>query len=481
MFVQTLDNMHFNSNLDEKEKYEYAKILRVAYLLISDDINENLANINAEKAEAIKQSTASKAADRAVMEKIQIESPIDVIDTSLSIVSQSVENLLDDSSYVYDVLQGSLDGDAAKEAAKGIKNAATDLSNIIRIVDDFSFENVLKVTVDTAFEKLTDDDVMEAYEDPDVLSHHPVTKSFKNYKIYLKNCFQMENLKSALKATFSVKNINISWAAFVAQAGIDYVYELFAEKFLPVPDLEEFEAKTNAIKYAYTSKRVDSKGAVYNPSRDMIALPVKITQNYLMSDFKAALIGGASFDNDCFVRGTSAGIFIQDNDKIAQNVVHKLCDYIYNIPLDKIDPKNSIYIEAYKKIIRYLYNIDSSVTKINDLYNNIGTSLLSDYGIVVLSPDMINNSENNEHYNINAQDEKYIQVSYIDDFAIQLKRFGEYNYKYFYSHQELISEGNGSTGTNNRDWSKTDKNTNIPQLLGSLVYDKEWIDNKMEE
>ena len=236
--------------------------------------------------------------------------------------------------------------------------------------------------------------------------------------------------------------------------------------------------ETNAIKYAYTSKRVDSKGAVYNPSRDMIALPVKITQNYLMSDFKAALIGGASFDNDSFVRGTSAGIFIQDNDKIAQNVVHKLCDYIYNVPLDKIDPKNSIYIEAYKKIIRYLYNIDSSVTKINDLYNNIGTSLLSDYGIVVLSPDMINNSENNEHYNINAQDEKYIQVSYIDDFAIQLKRFGEYNYKYFYSHQELISEDSGSSDNWNENNVTSDRE---PQLLGSLVYDKEWIDNKMEE
>ena len=212
----------------------------------------------------------------------------------------------------------------------------------------------------------------------------------------------------------------------------------------------------------------------------MIALPIKITKNYLMSDFKAALIGGAAFDNDCFVRGTSAGIFIQDNDKIAQNVVHKLCDYIYNIPLDKIDPKNAIYIEAYKKIIRYLYNIDSSVTKINDLYNNIGTSLLSDYGVVVLSPDMINKSENNERYNINAQDEKYIQVSYIDDFAIQLKRFGEYNYKYFYSHKELISEGNGSSNGGKLKNNKTMKDKVFPILLGMLVYDKEWIDNKME-
>lgn len=54
---------------------------------------------------------------------------------------------------------------------------------------------------------------------------------------------------------------------------------------------------------------------------------------------------------------------------------------------------------------------------------------------------IINKSENSNNY-INVQDEKYIKVSYIDDFAIQLKRFGEYNYKYFYSHKELISESN---------------------------------------
>ena len=151
------------------------------------------------------------------------------------------------------------------------------------------------------------------------------------------------------------------------------------------------------------------------------------------------------------------------------------------MPLDTIDDKNALYVEAYKKIISYLYNIDSSVTKIKELYNNIGTSLLSDYGVVILSLDRTNNTENNEHYNINAQDEKYIQVSYIDDFAIQLKRFGEYNHKYFYSHQELISEGNGSIS--DVDWSNQNKeNINKqPVLLGSLVYDKEWIDNKMEE
>ena len=94
---------------------------------------------------------------------------------------------------------------------------------------------------------------------------------------------------------------------------------------------------------------------------------------------------------------------------------------------------------------------------------------------------MLNKSDKSNQYNINAQDEKYIKVSYIDDFAIQLKRFGEYNYKYFYSHKELISDDSGSTEKKGKDWNKINKNINMPQLLGTLVYDKEWIDNKKGE
>ena len=93
---------------------------------------------------------------------------------------------------------------------------------------------------------------------------------------------------------------------------------------------------------------------------------------------------------------------------------------------------------------------------------------------------MLNKSDKSNHYNINAQDEKYIKVSYIDDFAIQLKRFGEYNYKYFYSHKELISEDSSSIGLPNKTLKQIQKYSNKPILLGSLVYDKEWIDNKLE-
>lgn len=94
---------------------------------------------------------------------------------------------------------------------------------------------------------------------------------------------------------------------------------------------------------------------------------------------------------------------------------------------------------------------------------------------------MLNKSDKSNHYNINAQDEKYIKVSYIDDFAIQLKRFGEYNYKYFYSHQELMSDDSGATDDAN--WSNQYKEeiNKKPILLGTLVYDKEWIDNKKGE
>ena len=447
IFTQALNYISFGGNISIEEQIECAKIMRIAHILLSDDLYDYVKQLDYKQLEY----RETNIVETALIEANPIPSDADgYIKKIGEFMKNGIDNGIDSST------------DNSNLPA-GVKNAMNDLSLILKYATgEYSLSGMVSDIVS---------------DDSGINNRNRITGLMTSFRTENLTSVLKEAVKASSKNILSAKNIDDFLTENIVQTYIDFVYELIMERFFPIIDLEEFEAKTNAIKYAYTSKRVDSKGAVYNPSRDMIALPVKITQNYLMSDFKAALIGGASFDNDSFVRGTSAGIFIQDNDKIAQNVVHKLCDYIYNVPLDKIDPKNSIYIEAYKKIIRYLYNIDSSVTKINDLYNNIGTSLLSDYGIVVLSPDMINNSENNEHYNINAQDEKYIQVSYIDDFAIQLKRFGEYNYKYFYSHQELISEDSCSS-----DSLDNDTNNSVELiLLGSLVYDKEWIDNKMEE
>lgn len=451
IFTQALNYISFGGNISIEEQIECAKIMRIAHILLSDDLYDYVKQLDYKQLEY----RETNIVETALIEANPIPSDADgYIKKIGEFMKNGIDNGIDSST------------DNSNLPA-GVKNAMNDLSLILKYATgEYSLSGMVSDIVS---------------DDSGINNRNRITGLMTSFRTENLTSVLKEAVKASSKNILSAKNIDDFLTENIVQTYIDFVYELIMERFFPIIDLEEFEAKTNAIKYAYTSKRVDSKGAVYDTSRDMIALPVTITQNYLMSDFKAALIGGAAFDNDCFVRGTSAGIFIQDNDKISQNFVYKLCDYIYNVPLDTIDDKNALYVEAYKKIISYLYNIDSSVTKIKELYNNIGTSLLSDYGVVILSLDRTNNTENNEHYNINAQDEKYIQVSYIDDFAIQLKRFGEYNHKYFYSHQELISEGNGSIS--DVDWSNQNKeNINKqPVLLGSLVYDKEWIDNKMEE
>lgn len=474
MFVQTLNNMSFIKNIDEAKKYEYAKILRIAYLLISDDISKNIEAIKAEDIVTVQDNLSTNTFDNSIQDMVQINDKMDVIEKSIDIVSSSAERLLDDNNYYHDLLSGYLDGEDVTLATNGIQSIMDDLNKIIKIADDFSVENIFDVSMGKAFDVLTDDEVMRIYNDNPNTSRRPASIYLDNYGKYLTSCFKMDNLKSALKAIFSSQNMNVSFSMFLLQSSIDYTYNLFAEKFLKVPDLEEFEAKTNAIKYAYTSKRIESRGAVFNASKGIIALPIQITQNYLMSDFRAAVFGGASFDNDCFVRGTSAGIFIQDNNKISENFVYKICDYIYNVPLEKIDKTNAVYIEAYKKIVIYLYNFGYIDNHLKELYDNISSVSRNDYGkVVVASTDDVKQEKINQ-YNINPNGDKFFQPAYVDDFAIQLQRFGEYNYNYFYTHNESITEDMSTDKSTTLKNGAAKKDKIVPVLLGSLVYAKEW-------
>ena len=454
IFTQALNYVSFGNNISIEEQIECAKIMRVAHILLSDDLYNYIKQLDNEPLDY---------SENNIFENAFIEANPVPSDAGgyIKKLGEFMKNGIDKG------IENSINN---ADMPEGVKNAMHDLSLILKYANgEFSLSGLIS-------------DIVSDDSEINNRNRNRITGLMTSFRTEnLKEVFK-EAIEASSKSILSLKNVDEFVKDNIAQTCIDFVYELIIELYFPIIDLEEFEAKTNAIKYAYTSKRVDSLGAVYNPSRNMLALPVKITQNYLMSDFRAALIGGAAFDNDCFVRGTSAGIFIQDNDKISQNFVYKLCDYIYKVSLDKIDPKNTIYIEAYKKIIRYLYAIDSSSKKITDLYNNIGTSLLSDYGTVVLDPDTLNKKVNSTDFDINSLDYSYIKVSYIDDFAIQLKRFGEYNHKYFYSYQELVETNNDSMDISNGNLLKGKNNIyKKPILLGSLVYDKEWIDNKMED
>ncbi len=79
----------------------------------------------------------------------------------------------------------------------------------------------------------------------------------------------------------------------------------------------------------------------------------------------------------------------------------------------------------------------------------------------------------------------YVQTDnfLMKDFVIQLKRFGESNYK-FYHTQEEPQNGKQSKKTNKKGkgslTSLDDDNKEIPLLLGSLIYDEQWFKSTID-
>lgn len=474
IFHRAINYMLFEYGIDDNEMLECAKIIRISNILLSKGYikEEKLNTVNADD---VKPGPAIKTTNRTIMKTIDAQ--INNIKKKTDIV---VTNPLDNPDENIKKLLLGLTNNAKtnKNLDKNISNvimyttnAINDLNSIIDIVNgkssifEFNF-----TTLSTFMVKSTD--ITKYKEHIDKVAEQYV------------DAFTTDNIKNAIDSIISLDNISDyvfkemealynGFIKDIKQMGVNFLCDLIIETFFRVPELEEYEAKTNAIKYAYTSKRMDSRGALYVPKRDMLALPVKITQNYIMSDFRAAVFGGASFDNDCFVRGTSTGIFIQDDSVIPQNFIDKLCEYVYNIPLNEINIKDAIYIEAYKKLIIYMHSYNNNISKVIALYKNLmDGEALGNIGEPTVEPSML---KNNNNYNINTHNGKYFKKEYIDDFVKQLKLFGEYNYKYFYAHEELLSDDSA-------DSDELDNNNSDPVdtvLLGSLVYDNKWIDNKI--
>ena len=99
--------------------------------------------------------------------------------------------------------------------------------------------------------------------------------------------------------------------------GINYLLAMHLyDNKLRILNPKEYEIQLMAIKYAFISKRENTPGAEWNASKGYFTLPLSISQNFIMSDFRAMVVGGAHFDNSCFIKGTSSGIFVQDNEKV---------------------------------------------------------------------------------------------------------------------------------------------------------------------
>lgn len=518
IFDRAYNYLHFEYGIYEFEQVECAKIIRISNILLDNIFVDNI-KLNTAKADSVEPSSLTHAYHSVIVEKVEevkglvtekykqivdigknavdmVNNPLnhlDKIPEGLAALCENVENQKDSSGtrHVYD--------ENIRNAGDYMSDAIEDLIYIVKVAKgDASFDYKELETYENFF---GDKSISDILRDGKYIETYDKIKSTASN--YIK-AFSTENIKKTIKSVFSLKNIGdtivntakdtvkellgdllnpkklfTNIALDIAQTGLDFVCELIVDKYLQVPALEEYEAKTNAIKYAYTSKRMDTRGALYIPERDLLALPVKVTQSYIMSDFRAAVFGGAAFDNDCFVRGTSTGIFIQDNDIISQNFIDKICSYIYNVPIDNINIKDCIYIDAYKKIIQYMYSYNEDIAGLGELYKTIAAGgALSDIGEATIEASML---QNNDNYNINSHNGKYFKKEYIDDFAIQLKLFGEYNYKYFYSYNDLVSTKDSianKSNTPSSSWKRHKKVLNNKTVVfGLLVYDKEWIKN----
>ena len=296
------------------------------------------------------------------------------------------------------------------------------------------------------------------------------------YQSIIKNQSFKKVIKNTGKFLFSKED----FISAVAGLAIDY--------FFPTADYEEYKAKRNAIKYAYLHRRADIPGAYWNQEKGYFTIPVQINQNFIMSDFRAMVVGGAHFDNSCFIKGTSSGIFVQDNKKVSKSFIEIMIDYIDNISVTDVDKKMGRYLLAYCNIINYLYQLsmvhNDCSTELNKLYDT-ASSILSTVGMslgtgvihqVKEKPNGTKEPINNNYY---VQTDNFL----MKDFVIQLKRFGESNYK-FYHTQEETQNGKQSKKTNKKGKGSLtfldDDNKEIPLLLGSLIYDEQWFKSTID-
>ena len=308
--------------------------------------------------------------------------------------------------------------------------------------------------------------------------------------------------------------------------GINYLLAMHLyDNKLRILNPKEYEIQLMAIKYAFISKRENTPGAEWNASKGYFTLPLSISQNFIMSDFRAMVVGGAHFDNSCFIKGTSSGIFVQDNEKVTRSFLEIVLDYLDVVKEQQLDVKMGKYLVAYYKVINYLYklhnNDDTLSNNLDILYRN-----LSDIEKFIDENDLINQIEkadNENILNINNNNSQTIDNSLMKDFVIQLKRIGESNYK-FYETQKPAKKGQASDNNNSTDKSvqqeqtsldnstatatATDANTKsdnssstyenknnvlnddinllaenkeMPVLLGSLIYDESWFKSDIDK
>ena len=211
--------------------------------------------------------------------------------------------------------------------------------------------------------------------------------------------------------------------------------------------------------------------------------PVMTVILLVMADFTAMVVGGAHFDNSCFISTPSSGIFVQNESVVTKSYVQLILDTLYKINKTDIDKKMGKYIIAYYNIVNYLYqitldyqalhpSIHGYITSINSYMHSQGYDFNNKFVI-----DEQNKSKS--EYNINNKMYKQLDTMTKKDFVIQLKRFGESNYKFYHTQEEKNDKIDNEEYAEKQNISIYD-DREIPLLLGSLIYDESWFKSTID-
>lgn len=317
------------------------------------------------------------------------------------------------------------------------------------------------------------------------ISKRDVSRAYRR-ELYkpLKEALVRNSKNFALNTLYQVKS-----ELFSRKGVLGIAVNITIDALLPAVDFEEYEAKRKSIEYAYLHRRADIPGAYWNKEKGYFTIPVQINQNFIMSDFRAMVVGGAHFDNSCFIKGTSSGIFVQDNKNVSKSFLEIMIDYLDVIELNDVDKKMGRYLLAYCNVINYLYQLsmvhNNCSNRLNKLFNR-ASSILSSVGMsfgngvikqVKEKPNETSEPINNNYY---VQTDNFL----MKDFVIQLKHFGESNYKFYHTQEETQNRVPDNKKVGKANSVKKD-NKEVPLLLGSLLYDENWfkstVDNENQE
>lgn len=270
----------------------------------------------------------------------------------------------------------------------------------------------------------------------------------------------------------------------VANAAISHISQAILDIAFPTQIASVNDMKQLAITLLFALNRHHNTPYATCKGK-YLTFPVEITQTLINADVKAVIIGGSALDSGLFMHTPSVALFNEDSQNALMTLKETLRGFMNDkVNLDKLEEIGGITIkEAYAKLWYYL---DMGENKEIEHYlrHNIKVKP-SYYKLENLTSDKYISTKLKKANRLSKDDEIFIEVEgnakggvkFNRDFAIQLKRVAEYNYRVYTGAihiEENTKNQKRAKRPQNADFSKADK-SNDEYLCGNLIYDEDYI------